>query len=1118
MRCWNSGNQRYRAACALFLAGGLLACTAGCGGAPGTAGGDQVLLNDPLSFDGSLTGKLFDNQSTRASTEDAGAAQALPLAFDTTDTVVRFRDLAGNDLLDPNGQPIDSVPLAADGSFTVDNVPVGVDFTVCGDIGSDGTCDIENTVQVPSTDGGLRGRLDDVRADPLTTIVLAKFRRAVRDRGIELADLPVNPASVVARIVDTYTHLFAEAGIDIRVALEDIDNLTRDELAALFETIVPARARTGMDMAEGNLELARAQDVNAKTLRVAEIFLRAGFPIVDGPGEPDLSALGQLEGVKTFTPDELFGGPDFGPMGPPPGGIPPDLLAALPPELGDPSLLTIDQIPPDVLAQLPPELIDLINSGALAGANTGAPVNAPVGQTVGIVEPEELIYVNSVAEPNRNFPVEFSGGDDSGEGVSQMPMMNDRLLLEMTRLQGQRRTITLADLFEMLTDLETGMGLRLIYNIEDPNFFGPPLTVFQTADGRGKAIPLDRIFQRFFDEGLNDLDADTFDGREVRFRAVLRELLAGTVPPTFDRLFGAIARDRIAGIEALAERIRNARAHVPFSRSGPSTFFVVADGDPFRRDGAALPVTVNADVTVDGTVLSVTYDPAGTGRFFLGFTGETEGDGLVELLVRETGNPLHGPDGRVLVSMKPSAGIFQPINGQPFFNFVSESGTFYPGTNITVFKEQFEPEPIAVDAIGGVVGPDGAVVNDPSLVDPGFNDPGVDVLAPDGTTGGNLISVAQFTDEFNHGPNEQIFVLATGFGHASEPLRVDYDPATGVATFNPDGRNVLMFLPDSEQTGLFALFNEDVGRPAGADDPTDFFGPPPALPDGFDDVFNSVDDFSTLDSTDPNFDAFGDVLGGNAPPGETTFVAPDGITTLPPGTTDPLNPAQVAPAEPVFILVAAADIVGVDLVQESFTIVFGAEVPNRSYDASGDPVFDDINDNGVHDADEPTAQFRPTLFDPFDWRSTDVRLYYRRADNNGSVTFAQIDFNSPTPATVDGVLLLPRRYRPRLNAFRFGRPNTAINLLTAFAPPGFFDGTRSLNRNTPVGILSAIAIINLMMDQVFNVEADIDPDGVGPLPRERRLMEAHLFAAPIGDPFVMLLRGFRQRSIVRTGT
>ncbi|MFQ5415071.1 MAG: hypothetical protein ACE5E6_11495, partial [Phycisphaerae bacterium] len=264
---------------------------------------------------------------------------------------------------------------------------------------------------------------------------------------------------------------------------------------------------------------------------------------------------------------------------------------------------------------------------------------------------------------------------------------------------------------------------------------------------------------------------------------------------------------------------------------------------------------------------------------------------------------------------------------------------------------------------------------------------------------------------------------------------------------------------------------------------------------------------------------------GFPPPGDLPFPPPPG-GGLPPGAP-PLNPGDV-PVDPAagpdgfdptgLILVSAESIVGLDVFREGFTRVFGTDVPNQHYDPSGDPFYDDINDNDVHDPDEPTGQFRPMLFNLNDWRSTDLRLYYRRADTNGAIGFEDVDFSADTPLTLDGVALVPRNYKPRLNAFRFGRPNTAINLLTAFLPPEFFDGTHLLVPSTKVDVFSAIAIINLVMDQVFNVEADIDIDGVGPLPKKHMVIDAHMFVAPVGDPFVLLLKGFADRSVVAPPT
>ena len=84
--------------------------------------------------------------------------------------------------------------------------------------------------------------------------------------------------------------------------------------------------------------------------------------------------------------------------------------------------------------------------------------------------------------------------------------------------------------------------------------------------------------------------------------------------------------------------------------------------------------------------------------------------------------------------------------------------------------------------------------------------------------------------------------------------------------------------------------------------------------------------------------------------------------------------------------------------------------------------------------------------------------------------------------------------------------------MSSFSPPDFFDGTHSLNETTPLSIFQSIAMINLMMEQTFNVEAVVDIDGNGPLEPQRILIDAHPFVLPIGDPFVLLIKGFESLS------
>jgi len=57
-----------------------------------------------------------------------------------------------------------------------------------------------------------------------------------------------------------------------------------------------------------------------------------------------------------------------------------------------------------------------------------------------------------------------------------------------------------------------------------------------------------------------------------------------------------------------------------------------------------------------------------------------------------------------------------------------------------------------------------------------------------------------------------------------------------------------------------------------------------------------------------------------------------------------------------------------------------------------------------------------------------------------------------------------------------------------------------------------LALINLVMDQVFSVEANVDIDGLGPLPAGTMIIDGHMFVAPIGDPFMLILDGFEEHA------
>ena len=54
------------------------------------------------------------------------------------------------------------------------------------------------------------------------------------------------------------------------------------------------------------------------------------------------------------------------------------------------------------------------------------------------------------------------------------------------------------------------------------------------------------------------------------------------------------------------------------------------------------------------------------------------------------------------------------------------------------------------------------------------------------------------------------------------------------------------------------------------------------------------------------------------------------------------------------------------------------------------------------------------------------------------------------------------------------------------------------------------------MEQVFNVEALLDIDGPGPCRAQRILTDAQLFIVPIGDPMMLLVKGFETLSEARS--
>jgi len=888
---------------------------------PQTSDGTDGSLGDvsqaALNYEGTLSGRVAGSSSTAAA-QDPQAAQSAPV---TASAVAYLTDLEGNRLLNADGEEYPEFPVNANGTFELSGLPVGVEIVVVVDLDGDGEPDLSSVFNIPKDADGETGSLNGADVDPLSTLANAKLQQMLDEQGVAADELDLSLSGLIGRTRDAYENLFEDAAIADEVELGEIEGLSEQELAEYFGEHIPLAAQRGMRMAESNIALAVAEDAEDIVKAVAKILLEGGFVIADDPGGIDLSFLGESPFVLELTFDEyheFLGMP--GPGEPPPAGIPADFAQTAPP---------------------PPE--------------------------------EPLLYVNTVAEVDRNYVL----AGDENDPMMVKPMFGEHLLVAVAEVYADGQTIALDDLYRLLVDVDVGLGLRLTYTqCGGPD--QPPVDVFESADGTGAEKDTFTLFQQINDLGLGTPSPEPTAQQEVSVREVIQEFLADTVEPSFERLFGGFLMERVPSAEAFARLIREKRAHLPFSRSGPSQWFVVADADPFQNANARA-VTVDVETDGDGQVTKVTYNAAGQGEFYLGHGPFTERGMETELIRRSNGRFLHDHQGRPQFLDMADSTIFQNVDGQSFFEAFSESGEHWPGAPaLRVPNHGFDP-----------------------------------TLPPDPET---------------NPPDFEAFVLMTTHGPDGEPVRVDY--TEGVATYNQAGQYYLLFDPRTDE-GLFALIAET-----------------------------------------------GELL------------------------------EQVPGDWESRVLLAAAEVVGIDLAPETFTHVFGIEVPNPGYDPAGAPYYDDINSNGVHDTGEPSFTEKHYLFDPSDWRSTWVEKYYRRADNNGFPNPEDIDWASETPALRNGVALVPRNLKPRLNAFLFGRPNTAINLLMAFSPAEFFNGTQALNRSTRVNPLMAIAIIDLMFEQVMNVEAVVDWDGPGGMPAHAELVPAWLFVPPLGDPLTLIAEGF----------
>jgi hypothetical protein len=885
------------------------------------AGSDGDVSQAALNYKGTLSGSVADI-STTAGLAGVEAGRTVPLSARVFNAIAWVTDLDGNRLKDANGVEYPNFAIDPDGPFEFGDLPVGVDFAVHIDLDGDGVADLFSIVNIPKDAGSDTGSLDGAMVDPLSTLTGAKLARMLAEHGINAQEFALSLSGLIGRTRDAYENLFEDAGIEDQIDLNQILGLSPTQLGQLFAELIPLAAQRGMRMAESNIDLAVADDVQGIVVAVAKIVIEGGFVIADNPDGIDLSFLADLPHVQTMTVQQFE------------------------------------------------ELMGSSGSGG-TGGDGGTPAQSARQPAQG---QEPTLYLSTLAEVDRNY---VNAGDEN-EPMQTKPVFGEHMLIKIAEVYLAGKTVSLGDLYELMVDADVGLGARLTYSKPaGPN--RRPLDVFETPDGTGVEKDTWALSEQLSAVMSAGSDPEMMTREIPEARRILREFLAGTAEPSFERMFGGFLMGRVPSAEEFAAFIRNRRAHLPFSRSGPSQWFVVADGDPFR-DANAKAITVDVETNTDGKVTRVSYDASGNGKYYLGHGPLTEAGMQAELIRRSNGRLVHDHHGEPQLLEMSDATVFQSVGGQSFFEAFSETGVDYPGAPaLRIPNYDFDPE-----------------------------------LPPDPET---------------NPPDWEAYVLMTEHGADGTPVRVVY--ADGVATFNSAGRYYLLFDERTQGEGLFALIAET---------------------------------------------------------GELLQRTPGDWETR--------------------VLVRTADVQGLDLEPENFTHVFGIEMANPGYDPEGAPYYDDINDNDAEDAGEPTFAEHLFLEDASDWRSTWVEKYYRRADNNGFPKSDQINWESDTPALLSGVALVPRNFKPRLNAYLFGRPNTAINLLLAFSPPEFFNGTQALNRDTRINPLMAVAIIDLVFEQMMNVEATVDWDGPGGMPAHEELVQAWFFIAPLDDPVALIADSF----------
>jgi hypothetical protein len=920
---------------ALPLLAGLL--LAGCpDNTPDTGGtGPGDVSDEALSFGGSISGGVSGTSDTGSSLDDLSTAQAIneDLSF-LTGAVGWLEDLDGNRLLDANGEPYPDIEFDENGEFELDGLPVGVEIQIRIDVDGDGEPDLSTIINIPAIDEqGEAGELNGVLVDPLTSLTCARVIQDIVDEGLVPGDVETGLAAIIEQVRDAFEHLLEDQGIDVEILIADL--LARDvSLADLFELHVPRAAWLSLNFARGKFQLENADDVEAVLQAVTPILVQGGFVIADFPGGIDFSFLEDVTNVEVLDFAEYFGSG-------------------------------------------PPGFDDVIESGRGRPSIDQSAFDIP-GPGEGPV-----LYHSTAPEVNRNYvDLNVDGRRFNG------PLFGEDVLIRLAEIYLDDGTLTLGDLYTVLTDPRRGFGLRFTYPGTGP--FGQPVDVYQGPEDEGVELDTRAFIERLDALGLLDPDPDNVEQNAETLRTLLRRFLSPTSPPPLEALFAGILQDPVPSAVEFTQTLRDLRAHLPFSVSGPAQLLVIGATPPPDSE----PVTVDLTLDDKGRIESVQFNEAGNGTHWLGF-GPLADDGIKVLFVDvTTGRPLHDFHGRLLQQDIADDDIFQPVDGDSFVDAFSEQSPGLPlAPRLRLQNPEFDPS----------VGPDPSE-NPPDL-------PGV--------------------------------VLLVSFEPDAAPVRVTVEE-DGSFVYDPDGE-------------WYVLDPASIPGEDGDPDP--------------DDVVPEAQQF--------------------------VLITEDGQIR------------EEIPGDPeTRVYVTIGEIEGLEIPVDNRRAFDYAVVENPSYDPLRAPFFDDIDRNGVQDDGEPAFDFRYRLANPEDWRSTLVEMYYRRGDNDEYPEVSEIHFGADAPQLLDGTPLVPRNFRPRLNAWRFGQPNLSSTLITTFSAPDFFNGMHALDEETDLNVWQALAITHLVFTAVHNIEAVVDWDGPeGPQSPHTELLPANLFSPPVGDPSHLWLQG-----------